>query len=311
MRIVVLDGYAANPGDISWDALRALGKTAIYDRTSAAEIVTRALGADAVLTNKCPMTAEMIAALKGLKYIGVLATGYNIVDVAAARAAGVAVANVPAYSTRAVAQHVFALMLEIASRVGMHARSVAEGEWTRAKDFCFWNAPLTELAGKRLGIVGYGAIGRAVGEIGQAFGMTVAAFSPSRCEKSRLDEIFRTADVLSLNCPLKPDTAEMINRGTLSMMKRGAWLINTARGGLVNEADVADALYAGQLGAYAADVVSVEPIRADNPLLGAPNTILTPHIAWAPYETRVRLINIAVNNLSAFLAGTILNRVDV
>ena len=304
MRIVVLDGCAANPGDLSWDALRALGETVIYDRTPTEEIVPRALGADAVLTNKCPMTAETIAALKGLKYIGVLATGYNIVDVAAAKAAGVAVTNVPAYSTRAVAQHVFALTLEIASRVGMHARAVAEGEWTNAKDFCFWNAPLTELAGKRLGIVG-----RAVGEIGRAFGMMVDAYSPSRCEKSRLDEIIRTADVISLNCPLKPDTAEMINRSTLSMMKRGAWLINTARGAILDDAAVVRALNSGKLYAVGADVFAPEPCGKDHPLATHPRCVATPHVGWAPRETRERVIRYCAENLAAWRTGKPQNRV--
>ena len=311
MRIVVLDGYAANPGDIAWDEMKKLGELTVYDRTGADVILSRAKDADAILTNKCPLTAETLQKLPRLRYVGVLATGYNIVDTNAAKALGIVVTNIPAYSTRSVAQHVFALILEIASHVGAHSAAVLGGKWTASRDFCFWDYPLAEIAGKTLGIIGNGSIGKTVGKIGEAFDMKVLAYSPSQCEKSMLDEIIETSDIISLNCPLKPDNAEMISKPTLSRMKAGAWLINTARGGLVNEKDVADALSSGQLGAYAADVVTKEPIPGNSPLLTAPNVILTPHIAWAPYEARVRLMNIAVDNLKGFLSGTVLNQVNV
>lgn len=311
MRIVVLDGYAANPGDIAWDEMRKLGELTVYDRTDTDEILLRAKDADAILTNKCPLTAETLQKLPRLRYVGVLATGYNIVDTNAAKALGIVVTNIPAYSTRSVAQHVFALILEIASHVGAHSAAVLGGKWTASRDFCFWDYPLAEIAGKTLGIIGNGSIGKTVGKIGEAFDMKVLAYSPSQCEKSTLDEIIETSDIISLNCPLKPDNAEMISQPTLSRMKAGAWLINTARGGLVNEKDVADALSSGRLGAYAADVVAKEPIPGDSPLLTAPNVILTPHIAWAPYEARVRLMNIAVDNLKGFLSGTVVNQVNV
>lgn len=311
MRIVVLDGYAANPGDIRWDALQALGEVILYDRTSTEDIVARLQDADAALLNKCPMTAETMRALPRLKYIGVLATGYNIVDTSAARELGIAVTNIPAYSTQSVAQHVFALILEIASHVGEHSRACLSGKWAASRDFCFWDYPLTEISGKSLGVIGNGAIGKAVGKIAEAFGMKVLTYSPSQNAPEHLEEIYETCDIISLNCPLKPSNREMICRETLSRMKNGAWLINTARGGLINEGDVREALISGKLGYFAADVVSVEPISADNPLLDAPNVILTPHIAWAPHEARVRLMSIAVENLKSFLNGNLINCVNV
>lgn len=311
MKIIVLDGYAANPGDVSWEKMEALGELTVYDRTSADQIVSRAQGAQIVLTNKCPLTAETINQLAQLRYIGVLATGYNIVDIACAKERGIVVTNIPAYSTESVAQHVFALMLEMALHVGAHSQACLSGKWAASKDFCFWDSPLYELSGKTLGIIGYGAIGRRVGDIARAFGMKVIAYSPSMGDPTLLSRVFAEADVISLNCPLKADNANMIRRETIDRMKTGAWLINTARGGLINEADVAEALKSGKLGAFAADVVSREPIQADNPLLSSPNVILTPHIAWAPHEARQRLMDIAVNNLSSFLSGNIIHQVNV
>ena len=311
MKIVVLDGYAHNPGDLSWDEMRALGDVEIYDRTKESEIVSRAFHADAILTNKCPLKEETITRLPRLKYIGVLATGYNVVDTAFAKKAGIVVTNIPAYSTKSVSQHVFALILEIASNVAKHSESVKAGRWQTNPDFCYWLTPLTELAGKTLGIIGHGAIGREVEKIARAFDMNVLSYSPSRCKKEALLEIYEKSDVISLNCPLTKENAGMISKETISLMKTGVWIINTARGGLVNEEDTADALKNGKIGAYAADVVSVEPISADNPLLSAPNCILTPHIAWAPKEARRRLMDIAVKNLQGFMNGTIINQVNV
>ena len=311
MRIVVLDGFAANPGDISWGELENLGEVVVYDRTKEEDILHRAKDAEIVLLNKCPMTAKTIAALPRLKYIGVLATGYNVVDTAFAKERGVVVTNIPACSTPSVAQHVFALILEIASHVGAHSAGCLSGKWENSKDFCYWDYKLTEISGKTLGVIGNGAIGQAVSKIGAAFGMNVKAYSPSRNTKEELEDLIRTSDILSLNCPLKPDNREMINRESISRMKDGVWIINTARGGLVNEADVKDALISGKIGAFAADVVSVEPIRGDNPLLSSPNVILTPHIAWAPLEARQRLMKIAVDNVKGYLSGNLINCVNV
>ncbi len=311
MRIVVLDGFTANPGDLSWAEIEALGEIKVYDRTDEKDIVTRAKDADAVLLNKCPMTRETMAQLTNLKYIGVLATGYNVVDTAYAKEAGIVVTNIPAYSTQSVAQHVFALILEIASHVGAHSDACLSGAWENSRDFCFWNYPLTEISAKTLGIIGNGAIGQAVGRIAGAFGMNVIAYSPSKNPMKTLERIYEESDIISLNCPLKDNNREMICADSISGMKKGVWIINTARGGLVNEQDVKDALISGKIGWYAADVVSVEPIRKDNPLLTAPNVILTPHIAWAPREARARLVKIAADNLKSFMAGTVVNCVNV
>ncbi|MBQ3231745.1 MAG: D-2-hydroxyacid dehydrogenase [Clostridia bacterium] len=311
MRIVVLDGFALNPGDISWSELHALGDVTIYDRTEEKDIVSRAKEADAILLNKCPMTKDTLSLLPNLKYIGVLATGYNVVDTAVAKERGVVVTNIPAYSTQSVAQHVFALMLEIASHTGAHSERCLSGGWENAKDFCFWDYPLTELSEKTLGIIGYGAIGQAVGRIAIAFGMRVLSYSPSKNAPEALEAIYRESDVISLNCPLTKDNAGMICFSSIAKMKKGVWIINTARGGLVNEEDVKSALISGHIGYFAADVVSLEPIRGDNPLLSAPNVILTPHIAWAPKESRKRLMKIAVSNIKSFMDGTIINQVNV
>ena len=311
MRIVVLDGFTANPGDLSWAEIEALGEVKVYDRTEEKDIASRAKDADAVLLNKCPMTRETMQQLKNLKYIGVLATGYNVVDTAYAKEAGIVVTNIPAYSTESVAQHVFSLILEIASHVGAHSEACLSGAWENSRDFSFWNYPLTELSGKTLGIIGYGAIGQRVKRIADAFGMNVISYSPSKNPIETLEKIYKESDVISLNCPLKDDNKEMISARSIEKMKKGVWIINTARGGLVNEKDVKDALLSGKIGWFAADVVSVEPIRHDNPLLTAPNVILTPHIAWAPLEARSRLMKIAADNLKNFMAGTIVNCVNV
>lgn len=310
MRIIVLDGFAANPGDIRWDELKALGDVTVFDRTREDEILARAEGAEAILTNKCPLRAETLKELTSLKYIGVLATGYNIVDTEAAKALGIVVTNIPAYSTESVAQHVFALILEIAVHAGAHSAACLSGRWTNSRDFCFWDYPLTEICGKTLGIIGYGAIGKRVGAIAEAFGLNVIPYSPSMKKPENLDRIFAESDIISLNCPLKADNAGLISEKTVERMKKGVWVINTARGGLVVESDVAKALKSGKIGAYAADVATHEPINADSPLLTAPNVILTPHIAWAPYEARVRLMNIAVKNLRAFMDGRAINQVN-
>ena len=308
--ITVLDGFAANPGDISWEKIEKLGNLTVWERTRPEEIIERCKDSEAVLTNKCSLTREIIFALPKLRYIGELATGFNNIDVKAAKERGVAVSNVPAYSTDSVAQLVMAFILEGALHVGEHSRACLGGRWAASKDFCFWDYPLTELRGKKLGIIGAGRIGSRVKEMAEVFGMTVTAYSPSRCGKNVLDEIIEQSDIISLNCPLKPDNAGMINASSLARMKKGAWLINTARGALVDEEAVSQALSSGRLGLYCADVVSREPISADNPLLSAPNVMLTPHIGWAPYEARVRLMDISADNLRAFLNGERLNRVD-
>ena len=312
MKIVVLDGYAANPGDLSWAPLEALGELTLFDRTPASEVAARIADAELVLTNKTVLSRELIAGAKKLKYIGVLATGYNVVDVAAARALGVVVTNIPAYSTDSVAQHVFALLLEICQNVGHHSQAVHEGRWTVNPDFCFWDAPLIELAGKTLGIVGYGRIGHKVAEIARCFGMNVIAWTrtPRDPECVSLDELLERSDVISLHCPLFPETQNLINRDTIAKMKDGVILINTSRGPVVNDADLRAALDSGKVYAAGADVSTVEPIPADNPLLGARNMFFTPHIAWATFEARTRLMDIAVKNVEAFLAGSPINTVS-
>jgi glycerate dehydrogenase len=306
MKIVVLDGHTLNPGDLSWDSLRQLGDCEIHARSAAAEILPRAQGAGIVLTNKTPLNAATIGQLPELKYVGVLATGYNVVDVAAAKTRGVVVTNVPAYGTPSVAQHVFALILELTQNVALHAQSVREGKWTRSPDFCYWDRPLIELNGLTLGIVGYGRIGQAVGALGRAFGMKVITSSRRKVEGAdnvSLEDLFRQSDVVSLHCPLTPETNGLINSERLSLMKRSAFLINTGRGPLVVEQDLADALAADKIAGAALDVLSVEPPSAQNPLLQAKNCLITPHIAWATRAARARLLDIAVANVKAFQAG--------
>jgi glycerate dehydrogenase len=306
LSIVVLDGYTANPGDISWDAVESVGRCTIHDRTDDRDIVPRARDADVVLTNKTILSRETIAALPRLRCIGVLATGYNVVDAAAARERGIPVCNVPEYSTPNVAQAVFALLLELTNRTGHHARTVREGRWSACEDFCYWDGELVELAGLTLGIVGYGRIGQAVAAIGRAFGMRILHHRRSGGggpEATDLDTLLRESDVVTLHCPLTPETKELIDARRLSLMKPTAFLVNTARGGLVNEADLAAALDAGRIAGAGLDVLSVEPPPASNPLLTARNCIVTPHIAWATRDARRRLLDITAANLRAFAAG--------
>lgn len=303
MNIVVLDGYAANPGDLSWAPMEKLGALRVYDRTAPQDVAERISDAEIVFTNKVVLNRDLLAGAKKLKYVGVLATGYNVVDVAAARELGVTVTNIPAYSTDSVAQLVFALLLEICHHVGDHSRAVHAGRWSSNPDFCFWDSPLMELRGKTMGVIGYGRIGKRVAEIARCFGMNVLAWTrtPRDPECVSLDELLRASDVVTLHCPLFPETKNLINRETIAKMKDGAILINTSRGPVVNDLDLSEALKSGKLYAAAADVATVEPIPADNPLLGLDNMFFTPHIAWATYEARVRLMDIAVENLEAYL----------
>ena len=311
MKIVVLDGYGLNPGDLSWEEMRALGELTVYDRTAPAELLERSAGAEVLITNKTVITAEDMAALPALKYIGVLATGYNIVDIQAAKARGIIVTNIPAYSTASVAQMVFAHILNITQQVQHHSEEVHRGRWTASKDFCFWDTPLIELREKKLGIVGLGHTGFTTARIAIGFGMKVCAYTsktnfqlPPEIRKMELDELFRECDIISLHCPLTDSTREMVNAERLRLMKPTAILINTGRGPLINEQDLADALNSGKIYAAGVDVLSTEPPRADNPLLTAKNCYITPHIAWATTEARERLMNMAISNLQAYIAGT-------
>ncbi|MDC7232635.1 MAG: D-2-hydroxyacid dehydrogenase [Spirochaetales bacterium] len=318
MKIVVLDGYTLNPGDLSWDGMKALGDFTCYDRTDASEIISRIGDAEAVITNKTPLSAETLKACPGIKYIGVLATGYNVVDVQAASDAGIPVCNIPTYGTTAVAQFAFAQLLNICHHVQDHADTVKEGKWTACPDFCYWDFPLTELAGKTMGIIGYGRIGQATGKIAQAFGMKVLAFDEYKnkdleCDTmayAELDELLAASDVISLHCPLFPSTEGIVNKANIAKMKDGVIIINTSRGPLIVEDDLKEALESGKVRAAGLDVVSTEPIKADNVLLKAPNCFITPHIAWAPLESRSRLMNIAVDNLKAFQDGKVQNKVN-
>lgn len=309
MKIVILDAYAANPGDLSWDEFAALGELTVYDRTAQEDAAARIGDAEVVFINKVRLTDVIFAACPNLKLVSILATGYNIVDLAAAKRRGITVCNVPGYSTRAVVQMTFALLLEICQQVGLHSGAVHTGRWQSCPDFCFWDRPLIELDGKTMGIVGYGAIGTAVGTVAQALGMKLLVTArhekpvPEGARFVSLPELLAQSDVVSLHCPQTAENARMIDAGALAQMKDGAILLNTARGGLLDEQAVADALRSGKLLAAGMDVVSAEPIRADNPLLTAPNCFLTPHIAWAPLETRRRLQAISAENLRAFLAG--------
>lgn len=317
-RIVVLDGYTLNPGDIDWQPLAELGDLTLYDRTPADEIVARAKGAPLVLLNKTPLSRETIEAMPELRYVGVLATGYNVVDTAAAAERGIAVTNIPTYGTDSVAQHVAALMLEFARGVAVHDRAVHAGEWTRSEDWCFGKQPMFELTGKTLGIVGIGRIGQAVARIGAAFGMDLIAhdlYWPAdklaglRVEQVEMDALFARADVITLHCPLTADNQHLVNAARLGRMKPNAILINTSRGPLVDNDALADALVAGKIAGAGLDVLDTEPPPADNPLLGAPNCIITPHVAWYAKEARQRLMQIAADNLKAFQAGKPVNTV--
>jgi len=318
MKIVVLDGHTLNPGDLDWSPLKMLGQCAIYPRTAPEQIVERAQNADIILTNKTPVSAETISQLPQLKYIGVLATGYNIVAVDAARNAGIVVANAPGYGTASVAQMVFALLLEMSQQVGYHAEKVRQGAWAECPDFSFHDRPLYELAGKTMGIVGFGQIGRQVKTIANAFGMQVLA-STAHPEKYPdetgvefidIDELFSRCHVISLHCPLTDQTRQLVNTARLARIKNGAVLINTGRGQLIDEEAVIEALEEGYLGGYAADVLEVEPPRPDHPLLTAPNSIITPHMAWATKEARKRLMDIVVAGVAAFKNGQPINQVN-
>lgn len=316
MKIVALDGYAANPGDLSWDELKALGECVIYDRTAPEEVLERAADAEVVLTNKVVITAEMMAALPQLKYIGVMATGYNIVDIDAARERGIIVTNIPSYSTDSVAQMVFAHILNIAQQVQHHSEAVHQGRWTSSKDFCFWDTPLIELRGKKLGIVGLGNTGYTTARIAIGFDMEVYAYTskssfqlPPEIKKMELDQLFSECDIISLHCLLTDKTRELVNAARLKLMKPTAILINTGRGQLVNEQDLADALNNGQIYAAGLDVLSQEPPKADNPLLTARNCYITPHIAWASAAARERLMGILLDNLKGYIEGKVINNV--
>lgn len=317
-KIVVLDGHTENPGDLSWSGFEKLGDFTVYDRTPAELVVPRIGDANIVYTNKTPLGRAQLDACPNIEFIGLLSTGYNIVDSAAAKEKGIPVANIPTYGTAAVAQFAIALLLEICQQVGYHNSAVHEGRWNESEDFCFWDRPLIELDGKTLGIIGYGRIGQATGRIAQAMGMTVMAYDghwdpaleSATMRYVELDELYGQSDVISLHCPLFPETEGLINKSSIAKMKDGVILINTSRGPLIIERDLADALNSGKVYAAGVDVVSAEPIRADNPLLAARNCFITPHIAWAPKESRQRLMDIAVENLSMYLAGTPQNIVN-
>jgi glycerate dehydrogenase len=316
--IVVVDGYTVNPGDNSWEPLEKLGTVHVHDRAEPESLPAIARDADILITNKCPVSADTIAKLPSLKFIAVTATGYNIVDVAAARALNIPVSNVPEYGTQTVAQFTWALILELCHRVGRHAESVAAGDWSRSPDFSYWLSPQVELAGKNLGLVGFGRIARQVAKIGGVFGMNVLASGRPGSERpadtsvqwASKNELFAQSHVVSFHCPLTKDTEQMINRDLLSLMRPDAFLINTSRGGLVNERDLAEALRGGQLAGAAVDVVSQEPIRPDNPLLTAPNCLITPHMAWSSLSARQRLMQCTAENVAAFLAGLPINVVN-
>jgi glycerate dehydrogenase len=318
MKIVILDGYTINPGDNPWTPLETLGECTIYDRTPASLVLERAREAEIVLTSKVKLTEAVISELPQLRYISLLATGYNNVDIAAAARRGIPVSNVPAYSTESVAQTALALLLELTTQVGLHDAAVKAGEWTRCPDHSFWKSSIVELDGLTMGIVGYGTIGRAVARIAMAFGMKVLAHTPRipadpgpvPVRFVPLEELFATSDVVSLNCPQTPENTGFVNARLLSVMKPTAFLLNVARGGLVNEADLADALNRGIIAGAGLDVVAVEPMQADNPLLAAANCIFTPHIAWASLAARKRLMQIVAGNIAAFLAGKPVNVVN-
>ena len=318
MRIVILDGYTENPGDLSWEGFSALGELTLYDRTAPEDVAARIGDADIVILNKTPLTRQTLEKCQNIRYIGVLATGYNIVDVAAAKEQGIVVCNIPTYGTTAVAQMTIALLLEMCHHVGEHNRAVQEGQWVNTPDWCFWNYPLVELYGKTLGIIGFGRIGQCVAGIAQALGMDILVYDTyenkalenAQLKYAAFDTLLAKADVISLHCPLFPETQGIINRQSIAKMKDGAMLINTSRGPLIVEEDLAQALKSGKLSFAAVDVVSSEPIKSDNPLLGIDNMIITPHIAWAPKQSRQRLMDVAVDNLRAFLNASPVNVVN-
>ena len=318
MKIVVLDGYAVNPGDLSWDIMKQFGQVEVYDYTAPEQTISRLQGADIALTNKTILDAAVLDACPSVKLICVLATGYNVVDCEDTKRRGIPVCNVPAYGTDAVAQFTFALLLELCHQVGHHSKAVHEGRWSENRDFCFWDTPQMELAGKTMGIIGFGKIGRAVGKIAKVMGMKVIAYNRSRCAEGEaigeyvsLEQLLRTSDIVSLHCPLTADNAGLINAATLAQMKDGAILLNTARGPLLDEQAVADALASGKLRGAAVDVVSKEPMERNNPLLTAPNCIITPHMAWAPTESRQRILECTARSIAAFLEGAPINTVNM
>ena len=318
MKIVILDSNALNPGDMNWNQIRAFGEVTTYPRTQGKEeIIARIGNSDIVLLNKVPINSEILDACPSIKLICCLSTGYNVVDIQAARARNIPVCNVPAYSTAAVSQFTFALLLELCHRIGHHDKTVHDGKWSACPDFCYWDTPQMELAGKTMGIIGFGRIGQAVGRIAVAMGMKVLAYSRSRRPEGEkiaayvdLDTLLTKSDIVSLHCPLFPETENLINAAAIAKMKNGAILLNTARGQIIDEAAVADALYSGKLRGAAMDVVSEEPIRSDNPLLTAPNCIITPHMAWAPMETRQRILDVTVENINGYLSGNPVNVVN-
>ena len=319
MKIVILDGYTINPGDLSWDGLREMGEVILYDRTekTAPVIIDRIGDADAVFTSKVPITEEILQACPNIKFIGALATGYNVIDTAACRNRNIPVCNVPAYSTAAVAQTTISLLLELTVRAGHHNEAVKEGRWTACRDFCFWDSPITELDGKTMGIIGFGSIGKAVGTIAKAFGMKVLAAGSRPTAEGKaigtyvdLDTLLANSDVISLHCPLFPETERIINRETISKMKDGVLILNTSRGPLIDSEALAQALRSGKVAGAGVDVLPIEPPPADEPLLHAPNCVITPHLAWASLEARARLVDITVNNLKQFLAGSPINVVN-
>ena len=321
MKIVVLDGHCLNSGDLDWDGLQALGECTIYDRTSLTdveEIISRIGDAQIVYTNKTPMPREVFERCPGIKFVGVLATGYNVVDVDAARERGIPVSNIPTYGTASVGQFAIALLLEICHHVGHHSEAVHGGKWEHNADWCFWDYPLVELDGKTMGIIGYGRIGQATGRIAQALGMRVLAYDAYRnpeleneaCHYATLEEVLTQSDVIALHCPLFPETEGLINSESIAKMKDGVIILNNSRGPLIVEQDLADALNSGKVAAAGLDVVSTEPIKGDNPLLKAKNCVITPHISWAPKESRKRLMDIAVGNLEGFLKGEAVNVVN-
>ncbi len=315
MKIVILDGYTENPGDLGWSGFEALGSLTVYDRTPVDQVVERIGSAEAVILNKTPLCRAAIEACPSIRYVGVLATGYNVVDIAACAERGIVVSNIPAYGTAAVAQMAIALLLELCHHVGAHSDSVFAGEWQRSADWCYWKFPLVELAGKTMGIIGFGRIGQATARIAQALGMRILAHDEHKvpgvesetCRYVDLDTLFSASDVISLHCPLFPSTQGIINKTNIAKMRDGVFIINTSRGPLVVEQDLYEGLESGKIGGAGLDVVSVEPIKADNPLLKAKRCIITPHIAWAPRESRQRLMDIAVENLARFIAGTPVN----
>lgn len=320
MKIVVLDGYTENPGDLSWEGLERLGDLTVYDRIpyDTDSVVSHIGDAEAIYVNKVPVTREVLDACLALRFIGVLATGYNVVDTEAAKERGITVCNIPSYGTDAVGQFAIALLLEICHHIGHHSQAVMEGRWSSNPDWCFWDYPLIELAGKTMGIIGFGRIGQCTGRIAQALGMKVLAYDAYKnpelesdtCRYAELEELLQTADVISLHCPLFPETQGIINKDNIAKMKDGVIILNNSRGPLIVEEDLAEALKSGKVAAAGLDVVSTEPIKTDNPLLGAPNCIITPHISWASKESRQRLMNFAVDNLVQYLNGTPVNVVN-